>query len=116
MKFIRPFSTTPKAQKTIEALWRLEKIILDTLDFREVVQKIVDSMLTELGYLKLGYRIIVLALVDEKEGVLKRISISQTEEASKALEVTTVPFHEIIIPLSARENLCIKAAIEKRPF
>jgi signal transduction histidine kinase len=110
------YSTTPKAKDTIESLWRLEKIILDTLDFREVVQKIVDSVLTELGYLKLGYRIVVLALVDEKEGTLKRISISQTEGARKALAITPVPFHEIIVPLSARKNYCIKSLTEMRPF
>ena len=57
-----------------ELLWRLEKIILDTLDFKDVVQKIVDSVLMELGYLELGYRIVVLALLDDKGKYLKRIS------------------------------------------
>ena len=68
-------STTPKTKDTIRSLWKLEKIILDTLDFHEVVQKIVDSVLTELDYLQLGYRIIVLALVDDEKKVLRRISL-----------------------------------------
>src|SRR3989344_4963802 len=110
------YSTTPQAKETIEALWRLEKIILDSLDFRDVVQKIVDSVLSELGYLKLGYRIVVLALVDNEKKVLKRISISQTAEAKKALEVTPVPFHEIDIPLTEIENLCTKAVVNSQPY
>src|SRR3989344_8077920 len=110
------YSTTPQAKETIEALWRLEKIILDSLDFRDVVQKIVDSVLSELGYLKLGYRIVVLALVDNEKKVLKRISISQTEEAKKALEVTPVPFHEIDIPLGEEQSYCIKALKENTPY
>src|SRR3989338_9087564 len=103
------FKTTPQYRETIDALWRLQKIILDTLDFNEVVQKIVDSVLSELGYLKLGYRIVVLALLDEEKQVLKRISISQTADAKRALEVTPVPFHEIDIPFSEPDNICARA-------
>lgn len=110
------YTTTPKTKQTVQALWRLEKIILDTLDFNQVVQKIVDSVLLELGYLKLGYHIVVLALVDQKTNVLKRISISQTDDAKKALQASPVPFSEINIPLTAKENLCIKALDTKQPF
>src|SRR3990167_1280892 len=102
------YITTPKTSDTIKSLWKLEKIILDTLDFKEVVQKICDSVLSELGYLKLGYRIIVLTLADEKEGVLKRISLSQTPEAAKAQAASAVPFHNIEIPFSAEDNLLIQ--------
>jgi len=109
------FSTTPKSKDTIQALWKLEKIILDTLDFHEVVQKICDSVLTELGYLNLGYRIIVLTLVNKKKGVLERISLSQTPEAKKALEASVIPFHKIEIPLDASENLLIQTLKQKQP-
>jgi signal transduction histidine kinase len=108
-------STTPKSKTTIEALWRLQKIILDSLDIREVVQKIVDGLLTELGYLNLGYRIIVLTLVDEEKKVLKRISLSNTAEAGKALAASPIPFHEIAIPLDATDNLLIKTLNEQKP-
>lgn len=109
------FNTTPQTKETIQSLWRLEKLILDTLDFKDVVQRIVDSMLTELGYLKLGYRIIVLALVDNETKELKRISISQTDEAKKALHVTPVPFHEINIPLFEQKNLCARVVSTGTP-
>lgn len=103
------YSTTPQSKKTLDAIWRLEKIILNTLDFSAVVQKIVDSTITELGYLDLGYQIVVLCLVDENTQTLKRISISQTEKAAAALQASKVPFHEIEIPLSYHQNALIHA-------
>jgi len=109
-------SNTPKTRKIIEALWKLEKIILDTLDFNEVVQKICDGLLTELGYLKLGYRIIVLTLIDEDKKVLKRISLSQTKEAESAQAASAIPFHSIDIPLDDKDNLLIKTLSSKKPF
>jgi len=110
------FSTTPKDQGTISSLWKLEKIILDTLDFKEVVQKIVDSILTELGYLNLGYCIIVLTLIDEEKQLLRRISISKTEQAQKALEASPVPFEKIEIPLTESTNLLIRVLNSKVPW
>jgi signal transduction histidine kinase len=109
-------STAPKTLNTIQALWNLQKIILDTLDFDQVVQEIVDGLLSELGYLDLGYRIIVLTLVDEEKKVLKRISLSSTEEAKKAMEASSIPFHDIDIPLDAHENVLIKALTQKKSF
>ena len=110
------YNTTPQSKKTIQALWRLEKIILESLDFNTVVQKIVDSVLLELGYLQLGYGIVVLALIDEEKKYLKRISISKTDEAEKALSVTPIPFHEIDIPLTATSNISVRAVTENRPL
>ncbi len=110
------YSTTPKSQVTIEALWRLLKVILDTLDFHEVVQKIVESTLTELGYLNLGYRVIVLALVDPNTQTLKRISFSRTKEGKEAIGALSLPFEEIAIPLSEENNLCIQAMKRQEPL
>jgi len=110
------YSTTPKAQETIAALWRLEKMILDTLDFQDVVQKIVESTLTELGYLNLGYRVIVLALVDRKSQTLKRISFSRTKEGIEAIGSLSLPFEHIDIPLTEENNLCIQAMKQKQPL
>jgi len=98
----------PHQKQTVEAIWRLEKLILDTLDFKDVVQSIVDGILHELGFLKLGYRIVVLALVNDEKKVLERIAISQTKEAVKAVEASPMPFQSINIPLRANKNLCIK--------
>lgn len=112
---MQEYSTAPQTQKIIEALWRLEKIILRELDFDNAVDKIVNGLLVELGYLELGYKIIVLTLVDEDTGVLKRVSLSQTDEAARALAASAVPFHDIDIPLAASDNLLIKTINERRP-
>lgn len=99
----------PQEQSTIKALWRLQKVILSTLDYNQVAKNSVNSVLSELGYLNLGYRIIVLALVNEKKNILERIAISETPDAKRALEITPVPFHEINIPLTDPSNISIKA-------
>ena len=110
------YTTTPQRKEIIEALWRLQKIIVDTLDFNQVVQRIVDGLLSELGYLQLGYRIIVLTLVNEEKEVLQRISLSSTPEAARAQQASVIPFKDIEIPLSASENLLIKVLKEKKPY
>jgi len=103
-------------KKTIDALWRLQKLILDTPDFESVVSRIVNAILKELGYLKLGYRILVLTLIDHEKHVLKRITLSQTNEAMNALEASPIPFGQIEIPLSAEDNLLIKTLAEKKVY
>ncbi len=102
--------------KIYQALSRLEKIILASLDFKTVVQRVVDSMLYELDYLNLGYRIIVLGLRDEQKQVLARVSISQTKEAEKAVGGLPFPFHQADIPLSAKDNFCVKVMEVQKPL
>jgi len=102
------FQPEPHSQDTIKALWKLEKIVLDTLNFDEVVQRIVDSVLVELGYLNLGYRIIVLILHNPELSILKRISLSQTPEAAQLLATTKIPFPQMDISMNASNNLCVR--------
>lgn len=109
-------SNTPQSKKTIDALWRLEKIILDSLNFNEVVQKICDSSLTELGYLKLGYEIVVLNLLDENKQNLYRTAISQTEKAKQALAQSPVPFKKIVIPTDYTDNLLIQSIMNNNSY
>lgn len=109
-------SNEPQSSSTIHALWKVTQIVLDTLDFNQVAQKICDSLLTELGYLNLGYRIIVLSLYDEKEKGLRRISLSRTPQAQAAMDASSIPFHDIVIPITATDNLCTKAFLEKKEY
>lgn len=106
---------TPQKKESLQALWRLLKILLDNLNFDNVVYKVVNSILTELGYMNLGYKIVVLSLIDNEKGGLRRIALSQTDEAQKAKEVSTIPFEKIIIPLNATENICVKVLYTKQP-
>lgn len=108
-------SGIPQKKESLESLWRLTKILMENLEFEEVVYKVVNSLLTELGYLNSGYRIVVLSLIDEKAGGLRRIALSQTEEASKAKSISTIPFEKIVIPFSATSNLGIKVLMTAQP-
>ena len=110
------YVTEPQSTDTIKALWKVTKVVLDTLDFNEVTQKICDSLLQELDFLNLGYRIIVLSLYDEKANGLKRIALSQTPEARAAVDASTIPFHDILTPLSATDNYCVRVFLEQRPL
>jgi len=102
------------AKDVLQALWEVEKVILDTLEFEDVVNKVANTILTQLGYLKLGYEIVVLAL--KEDSLLRRISISRTEGAKKFLDQSPLPFREIVIPMTAIDNLCVKAVLENRIF
>lgn len=112
----KPFDPKmPQKKESLESLWRLTKLLMENLEFEDVVYKVVNSLLNELGYLKSGYRIVVLSLIDEKAGGLRRIALSQTEEARKATSVSTIPFEKIVIPFNAKSNLGIKVLMEGKP-
>jgi len=109
------YSKIPQKKESLESLWRLTQILMENLEFEDVVYKVVNSLLSELGYLKSGYRIVVLSLIDEKMGGLRRIALSQTEEAARAKSVSTIPFEKIVIPFSATSNLGIKVLMTGKP-
>ena len=102
------------AKNAFSALWEVEKVTLNTLDFEEVVDRVANTILSQLGYLKLGYQIVVLAL--KEDGFLRRISISKTEGAKKFLDKSPTPFREILIPMSSTNNLCVRAVLENKVF
>lgn len=110
-----PKSDMPQKRESLESLWRLTKILMENMEFEDVVYKVVNSLLVELGYLKSGYRIVVLSLVDENAKVLRRIALSQTEEAERAKDASTIPFEKIFIPFSATTNLGIKVLTTGKP-
>ena len=97
-----------------EAIWEIEKEVLETLDFREATNKVVNIVLTQLGYLNFGYQVIVLTLLDNEKNELRRIAISKTAAAQAFLDATPIPFEEISVPLTATENILVKAVSEKK--
>jgi signal transduction histidine kinase len=103
-------------QSIFESIWKIEKAVLETVNFEESTKKVVNIILTELGYVNHGYEVIVLTLLDQKAGGLRRIAISNTESAGQFLKATPIPFKEIIIPISEQNNLSIRAINEKRKF
>lgn len=105
---------TPDVSKINLALSRLEKVILDSIDFKEVIQKICDSIFYELDYLRLGYRIVVLALKNEEKQTLDRVAISRTSKAETGIASLPFLYKYLNIPLSAKDNYCIKSMEEKK--
>lgn len=97
--------------KAFRATSALNAIILETLDFKLAAQRIANAIPQFLGY-ETG----VLALVDEKQGVLKRTAISDTPGGRAAVKSLSIPFESIEIKLSETENLCIRALKENRSF
>lgn len=94
-----------KSRNTLVALRRLEKIILNTLDFRQVVQKICDSVISELYFIDLSYKIVILSLINQEQKSLQIVAISNTPEAEKAATVFKTPFLNIHTPLSDESTL-----------
>lgn len=99
-----------------ESIWKIEKAVLETVDFDQATKEVVNIILTELGYVNFGYEVIVLTLVDPQKHGLRRIAISHTQAAERFLQATPIPFNSIIIPFSAIENLSIKAINERKMF
>lgn len=98
--------------EAFQSVFKVQSVVLSTLDFEEVVKKITNTILTELDYMRLGYVIVVLALVDEEKGVLRRIGISQTKEAEAFLKTYPHPFRTIEIPLTEKRNIGVQALYE----
>lgn len=73
-------------------------------DLKEVAQKVTDAMAFELGF-ENG----VLALIDEGEGVLRRVAMSNTPQGIKAKKSLPFPYEQLKIPLWANENISIQA-------
>ena len=58
--------------RALDATYKLVETILETTEFDELTQKIADIIPNALGY-ELG----ILALIDHKSNVLKKVSISK---------------------------------------
>lgn len=109
-------ASNTKFKSIFEAIWRIEKAVLETTDFESSTKQVVNVILTELGFVNYGYEVIVLSLLDQEKQVLRRIAISNTQAAEKFLKATPIPFKDILIPLSASHNLSVRAISEKKMF
>lgn len=109
-------ATNEKFKSVFESIWKIEKAVLETVDFDRATKEVVNIILTELGFINFGYEVIVLTLLDQEKKELRRIAISNTESAKRFLKATPIPFNNIIIPLSAYGNLSVKAINEKKMF
>lgn len=103
--------TLLEKNRALDATYRLYEIILESLEFDEMTQKIADLIPQRLGY-ETG----VLALINEKKNRLERVAISQTIGGEAALKSLEIPFNKIIIPMDDQHNICIKAIKDNKQY
>lgn len=114
---VKKVSTSNDQFKGIfESIWRIEKAVLETVDFEKATGEVVNVILTELGFINHGYEVIVLTLLDKEKQGLRRIAISNTQSAARFLHATPVHFENIVIPFTATENLSIRAINERKMY
>jgi signal transduction histidine kinase len=97
--------------RALAATVALNNIILQTLDFDLLAQRVANAIPQFLGY-ETG----VLAIVDESKGVLIRRTISETSGGNAALKSLEIPFANIEISLADKDNYCIKALKENKVY
>jgi hypothetical protein len=54
-------------KRVFESIWKIEKAVLETVDFDQATSQVVNIILTELGYINAGYEVIVLTLLDQEQ-------------------------------------------------
>lgn len=99
------------SSKALLVSHELNRIILESLDFEDVVQKIADTIPNQLKFAT-G----VVAIIDHNKGTIRRVAASRTPEAIKAIAALSVPFKNIEIPLSYTDNLMARAISERHAF
>lgn len=98
------YAAQEQISRALDATYRIYEILLQSLEFDEMTQKIADIIPQNFGY-ETG----VLALIDENDQLLKRVAISNTSGGKAALKILDIPFDKIDIPLSEEGNSCIRA-------
>ncbi len=87
----------------LTALRRLDEIMMASLGLEDVAQKVTDAIAFELKF-EIG----VLALVDERHGILRRVAMSRTPVGLKTHEYLPIPYTQISISLNQKDNLMIQ--------
>lgn len=64
---------------------------------------------------QLGLGFLSFVLVNKKNMTVDRTSISNTEAAKGAINITVKPYHELIVPLSAHNNYVVEAIKTGQP-
>ncbi|MDQ3099653.1 MAG: ATP-binding protein [bacterium] len=90
--------------KNLEILRHMENIINTTLDLKEMCQKIVDTILWELGYDGA-----LISLVDAKNNVLVPTAVSQTPNIVKAIRLLPMPMESITTSLDEKRSMSVQA-------
>src|SRR3989344_2003526 len=102
---------TSELNNVLAASSRINRVLLDDLDFETVIQKIADIIPQEL---KFGTGVI--SILNEEKQVIQRVAASRTREAIEAIKALSVPFGKIEISLRDTNNLMAIALRENKPL
>lgn len=90
---------------------RLNKVILQSLNFDDVIQKIADAIPNEL-YFNTG----IVAVVERVSNTIKQVGISSTKEAKTSVTALTDAFNKIGVSLNDQNNYMARAVKEDMHF
>lgn len=93
--------------KTLGIISKLYEITMSTLNVRDVCQKIVDTLVTELNF-----QAVILNVVDAEKKNFCPFAITQTKEVLESLQLLGKPLEEICLPLLSDENIVSQAMQE----
>lgn len=102
-------SNIRQKSSAILAARKINRIILEELNYENVVQKIADFLPNELQFAT-G----IVSILDD--GGIRRIAASKTREADEAIQFLKIPFNEIVIPLTDPNNLMARSVRERTSF
>jgi len=95
--------------RALLASQRINKIILQSLDFEEVVQEISDTIPNEL-FFATG----VVGVIENETRTIRRVGVSSTKEATEAVKALSIPFNKIRISLDDPNNFMARVVREKK--
>ncbi len=95
--------------RALIASQRLNKVILQSLNFNDVIQKIAEAIPNEL-YFDTG----IVAVIERVSRTIKKVGISSTKEAQISVKVLTDAFNKTGISLMDQNNYISKAIRENK--
>ncbi len=95
--------------RALIASQRLNKVILQSLNFNDVIQKIANTIPNEL-YFDTG----IVAVIERISQTIKKVGISSTKEAAESVKTLTASFNQIGISLNDQNNYMAKASRENK--
>ncbi len=93
----------------LTALRKLDEIMMASLGFEDVAQKVTDAIAFELKF-EIG----VLALIDQTNKVLRRVAMSRTPVGLETHKFLPMPYTHIGIPLTEKDNILIQTLDDGR--
>ena len=97
--------------------WRINRLILQELEFPKLAQEIVDAIFQELEAEQMGYVLVALIMPDYSINALRRVAVSRTPQAQKMMDNLSVPYFEKVTnSLTDDTNLCVRAFKEGRKY